>query len=319
MSTYTRIFILICFSGLLACGNEKEKPAPVSNAETPEPPTQHVVGIGKIIPEKDIIQLSLAVNGLVQKVHKKENDSVSVGTVILELNHAVEDARIMRLEQEMKTQNSQVAMELASLRENRTQYNKATEDMTRLSALLSKGAETKQNVDDAASRVESLQALIQRAEAGVDVAKSRLQETRAALRAAQIERDQKILRSPVNGRILECDVKTGESVLALSPFVQIRPEGNTIALCEIDESNADKVAVGQRGWIRKVGSLDTLSTGTIFFAYSFLNKKSLFTDQAGEKEDRRVRAIKMALDQPDYLLLNARVECVIDISETKNK
>lgn len=313
-----QIFInLICFSVFLACGTEKEKPVPASSAGVAESPVQHVVGIGKITPQKDIIQLSLPVSGIVQKVHKKENDSVSAGTVILELNHAVEDARITRLEQEIKTQNSQVAVELASLRENQVQFTKANEDMKRLFGLFSKGAETKQSVDDAASRVESLQALIQKAEAGVDVAKGKLQETMAALRAAQIERDQKILRAPVNGRILECDVKTGESVLALTPFVQIRPEGNTIALCEIDESNADKIAVGQKGWIRKVGSSDTLSTGVIFFAYSFLNKKSLFTDQAGEKEDRRVRAVKMALDKPDDLLLNARVECVIDISETK--
>jgi multidrug efflux pump subunit AcrA (membrane-fusion protein) len=315
-----RIFLLLmCFSALLACGNEKEKPATESITLPAQPSVQHVVGIGKIIPEKDIIQLSLAVNGIVQKVHKKENDSVSVGTVILELNHASEDAAVARLEQEIKTQNSQIEMESASLRENRVLYAKANDDLKRLSGLFSKGAETKQNVDDAASKAESLRAVIQRAEAAVEVAKSRLLETRASLRSAQINRDQKILRSPVNGRILECDVKTGESVLALSPFVQIRPEGKTIALCEIDESYADKVVVGQRGWIRKVGTTDTLSTGTIFFAYSFLNKKSLFTDQAGEREDRRVRAIKMSLDQPDALLLNARVECVIDISETKNK
>lgn len=314
-----RIFLLLmCSSVLLACGNEKEKTAMESNTVLPVPPAQHVVGIGKIIPEKDIIQLSLAVNGIVQKVHKKENDSVSVGTVILELQHAAEDADIARLEQEIKTQNSQIEMESASLRENRVMYGKANDDLSRLSVLFSKGAETKQNVDDAVSRAESLRAVIQRVEAAVAVAKSRLQETRVTLRAAQIERDQKILRSPVNGRILECDVKTGESVLALSPFVQIRPEGKTIALCEIDESYADKVVVGQRGWIRKVGTTDTLSTGTVFFTYSFLNKKSLFTDQAGEREDRRVRAVKMMLDQPDALLINARVECVIDITEPKN-
>jgi hypothetical protein len=60
--------------------------------------------------------------------------------------------------------------------------------------------------------------------------------------------------------------------------------------------------------------LDTLSTGTVYFTYSFLKKKSLFTDQSGEKEDRRVRTVKILLDQPENLLLNARIECVIDIS-----
>ena len=77
--------------------------------------------------------------------------------------------------------------------------------------------------------------------------------------------------------------------------------------------------VGQNGWIRNVGSSDTLSTGKVYFAFSFLKKKSLFTDQSGEKEDRRVRTIKMMLDNPDKLLLNARVECVIDIFSNSKK
>jgi hypothetical protein len=57
----------------------------------------------------------------------------------------------------------------------------------------------------------------------------------------------------------------------------------------------------------------------VYFTSSFLKKKSLFTDQSGEKEDRRVRTIKLLLDAPENLLLNARVECVIDISNSVKK
>jgi hypothetical protein len=134
------------------------------------------------------------------------------------------------------------------------------------------------------------------------------------LQVAQIERGQKIISSPVNGKILELSVLIGGPVSIQQSLAQINPEGKTIAICEIDELNAEKVAVGQKGWIRNVGSSDTLSTGKIYFTSSFLKKKSLFTDQSGEKEDRRVMTIKMMLDQPGKLLLNSRVECVIDLS-----
>jgi hypothetical protein len=113
---------------------------------------------------------------------------------------------------------------------------------------------------------------------------------------------------------LELTVLLGGSVSIQESFAQISPEGKMIAICEIDEANASKIEVGQKGWIRNVGASDTLSTGTVYFAFSFLKKKSLFTDQSGEKEDRRVRTIKMMLDHPENLLLNTRVECVIDIS-----
>jgi len=111
----------------------------------------------------------------------------------------------------------------------------------------------------------------------------------------------------------------GGAVNTQQSIAQIEPSGKTIAVCEIDELNAAKILVGQKGWIRNIGSADTLSTGTVYFAFSFLKKKSLFTDQSGEKEDRRVRTIKMMLDSPDKLLLNARVECVIDISNNLKK
>jgi multidrug efflux pump subunit AcrA (membrane-fusion protein) len=156
-------------------------------------------------------------------------------------------------------------------------------------------------------------------QASSDVSKSRLNETKAAFHEAQIERAQRIILSPVNGRILELTVLAGGSVNTNESLAQISPEGKTIAVCEIDEMYAGKIAVGQKGWIRNVGSIDTLSTGTVYFTYSFLKKKSLFTDQSGEKEDRRVRTIKMMLDQPEKLLLNARIECVIDISGNLKK
>lgn len=184
----------------------------------------------------------------------------------------------------------------------------------RLQRLLAKGAETQQVVDDANTAVKGYQSNLERLQAGVTVSKRKLEQTKAALHIAEIERDQKIIKSPVNGKLLELSTLIGSSIDTRQSFAQIGPFGKTIAVCEIDEMYADKVSTGQKAWIRNVGSQDTLSTGTVYLALSFLQKKSLFTDQSGEKEDRRVRTIKIMLDQPDRLLLNARVECVVNIS-----
>ena len=187
--------------------------------------------------------------------------------------------------------------------------------LQRLNNLLDKGAETQQVVDDATTNLKSLFANLNKLEATKNISKSKWQEAKTNLKTAQLERDQRIIRSPIDGRILELTVLIGGSVSMQQSFGQISPGGRTIAICEIDELNASKVEIGQKGWIRSVGSRDTLSTGTLFYAASFLKKKSLFTDQSGEKEDRRVRTIKILLDHPNALLLNARVECVIYISE----
>ena len=264
---------------------------------------RQIVGIGKIIPEGDIIQLSSPVNGIVQKIDKREDEPVSIGTVILELAHDLEDAKILQLKGELNTQTAQIKVDAASVEEYEAKVSNAKSELQRLQNLLLKGAETQQTVDDAITNLKSLNANVNRLEASVSVSKSKLQETKAALKTAHLERDQKIIKSPINGKILELTVLIGGSVSLQESFGQISPEGKTIAICEIDELNAEKIVVEQKGWIRNVGSSDTLSTGTVYFVFSFLKKKSLFTDQSGEKEDRRVRTIKMMLDHPCVSLL----------------
>lgn len=302
-----------------ACGGKGAKEKTETEQQDSIRASHVVIGNGKVLPENDIVQLSSPVDGIVQRIAKAENDTVSVGRIILELDHAIDDANIELLRNERRTQEAQVKVDLASLTDYKAKVNTASAELRRFQNLLSKGAETQQTVDNATSNLESLNANLAQVEATVWVSKSKWKETTAKVERALLERDQKIIRSPINGRILELSVLVGGSVSMQQSFVQISPGGKTIAICEIDEANADKIHEGQKGWIRSVGASDTLSTGTIYFVSAFLKKKSLFTDQSGEMEDRRVRSIKMFIDHPERLLLNARIECVIDISTNVNQ
>jgi multidrug efflux pump subunit AcrA (membrane-fusion protein) len=313
------LYCLLLFSIFISCKNNDAADKTDINKVKLATSIYKVIGIGQIVPEHDIIQLSSPVNGIVQKIYKNENDSLSAGTPILELDHQLEDAKVNQLSNEVNTQLEQINADAASVGEFAAKYNNAVAELQRLQRLLAKGAETQQTVDDANTNLKSFQSNQKRLQANVEVAKSKLKETKAALHSAMIEREQKIILSPVNGKLLELNILMGGAVNTQQSIAQIEPSGKTIAVCEIDELNAAKILVGQKGWIRNVGSADTLSTGTVYFAFSFLKKKSLFTDQSGEKEDRRVRTIKMMLDSPDKLLLNARVECVIDISNNLKK
>jgi len=312
-------FPFILFLFFISCNKVDKKNEAAGEKAKLEKSGNRVVGIGMIVPENDIVQLSSSVNGIVKKILKSENDSVSIGTPVIELDHQLEDAKVKQLSSEVVTQAAQINADKASVGEYEAKYENAVSEMQRLRRLLAKGAETQQAVDDANTGLKSFQSNLKRLQALADVSKSKLNETKAALHEAQIERAQKIILSPVNGRILELTVIAGGSVDTKESLAQIRPKGKTIAVCEIDEMYAGKIVEGQKGWIRNVGSIDTLSTGTVYFTSSFLKKKSLFTDQSGEKEDRRVRTIKMMLDQPEKLLLNARIECVIDITGNLKK
>ena len=311
-----RVSILISVFLLAACSNNTTKQQVTTekaNAAIGLSVNQ-IVGIGKIGPESDIIQLSSQVGGVVQKIYKKENDTVKSGEIVLELDHQVEDAKTKQLAEQLRTQTAQIMADEAAVEEYKAKCNNALSEVQRLQRLLDKGAETQQTFDDATTNLKVYQSNLTRLLANVQVSRDKLAETKGAIEVSEKEREQKIIRSPVNGKILEISTLIGSAVDSKQSFAQISPEEKTIAVCEIDELFADKIANGQKAWIRNLGSLDTLSTGTVYYAASFLKKKSLFTDQAGEKEDRRVREIKIMLDQPEKLLLNARVECVVNIS-----
>jgi len=308
------VLLIALLAGCKSPGSKDKASPDKTSHDAPPLKVSQVVGIGKIEPENDIIQLSSPVSGIVSKIDKNENDSVRAGEIVLELDHGVEDAKITQLASQVNTQTEQIKADEASILEFQAKYNNASDQLQRLQKLLLKGAETQQTVDDARTNMQTYQSNLNRLQANVDVSKSRLSETKNALLVSEQERNQKIIRSPVNGKILEIGTLIGSPIDNKQGFAQICPRGRTIAVCEIDELFADKVLDGQKAWIRNLGSLDTLSTGTVYFTASFLKKKSLFTDQAGEKEDRRVREIKIFLDQPERLLLNARVECVVDIS-----
>lgn len=317
MKTYYWQFLLlsICISCSTPGVKNKADIGKISQAAI----LQQVVGIGKIVPEQDILQLSSPVSGIVTKILVHENDSVLEGSPIAELDHQLEDARVKQLGSEVATQTAQIKADVAGIGEYEAKYDNAVTEQGRLQRLLAKGAETQQTVDDANTNLKSFLANLQRLRASAEVSKSRLKETEAALQVARIERHQRIIISPVAGRVMELPILVGGSVDTRQSLAQICPKGRTIAVCEIDELYADKISVGQKGWIRNVGATDTLSVGTVYFTFSFLKKKSLFTDQSGEKEDRRVRTIKMLLNHPDNLLFNARVECVIDLSANPQK
>ncbi|HQW12093.1 MAG TPA: HlyD family efflux transporter periplasmic adaptor subunit [Saprospiraceae bacterium] len=296
---------------LVSCQNRKvEEQTPKTTSPIN---IKQVVGIGRIEPENQILQISPEVAGIVEKVYKNENDSVRAGDIIAELKHTVEDANITQLRSAVSVQAAQIKVDENAIKELQIRYANANTELQRLQNLLEKGAETHQVVDDATTEMKSFQANINKLQATVQVSKLKWSEAKTQVGIAEAQLKQKYIRAPVSGVLLEINIQTGNYIDSQQTIAQLRPKGRTIAVCEIDELFAEKIKVGQPAIIRNTGSLDTLSTGKIYFAASFLRKKSLFTDQAGEKEDRRVREIKILLDNPKGILLNSRIECVVFI------
>lgn len=304
---------------LAACGSEAEKSAEGQAAATDSvgmaaaAAVRQVVGIAIVEPSARIVRLTPEQSGYIREVKVNIGDKVSKNQVLVVLDAEVEHAQVGQASAKAATQNEAIAAARENLRLLEVKLGKAKADLARNEALFAGNALTQQQLDDSRALTADLSQQLRVQEAALREQQRRLGEAQADVGYFQTLADQKVVRSPINGAVLSLDARVGEYLSAQTAIGEFAPEGPVMALTEIDEMFADRVRVGQRAFVRAQGSREVITTGTVVLASPYLRKKSLFADKAGDLEDRRVREVRVQLDQPEKLLLGARVECVIEI------
>ncbi len=344
MNIYTKNSLFILFMGsfllvLQACQPAKPQAETTKIEPVKTEDVLQVSGIGRVEPENKIIKLNSEVGGLITAIKAKEGDKVSAGQVIVELSHGIEDSRVGQAESRIPTQKAAVQdaeaavatfaarIESARMRLQSVKVREAASKvrLDRIKLLVAKDADTKQNLDAAQADYDALQQDVRTAQAEIDAAmrdrdraetsiktaKSRIGELEADVKVASSQRAQRSIRAPYSGTILSLEATLGSNLAPGTSIGEFAPAGAITTVCEIDELFAARVQVGQKAFIRNQGMADTLSTGTVIFAAPYLKKKSLFSADAGELEDRRVREVRIKLDKPEKVLIGARVDCVI--------
>jgi multidrug efflux pump subunit AcrA (membrane-fusion protein) len=279
-----------------------------------EEPTR-IVGIGRIEPELRLLDLSSENSGLISAIRSQAGDKIVEGQVIIELTHAVEQAKLDQAKARLQSKLSEIDGIKAALAATkiRTEYAKVTYE--RAKSLFEKDAQTESYLDNARTEYESHLEDVKRLEANVVTALDSVKEYRADLKLAQAELEKRYLLAPVDGQILSLDVTIGSYVFEGSPIGTYAPKSPLCARCEIDELFAEYTKVGQKAFIRHPGMTESLAEGTVIFSGPYLRKKSLFADDVGDLEDRRVREIIIQLSPDASILYGSRVECVIQIDQ----
>ncbi|HVD98248.1 MAG TPA: efflux RND transporter periplasmic adaptor subunit [Cytophagaceae bacterium] len=295
---------------LAGCGGNKKETVSVDSLAKDSTPSM-IVSIGRIEPELKIVKLSSEVSGIVKKVYFQAGDSVKKGDVIIELSNDLERAQLTVNSSQANTKNydiksAEVNRDAAQIRldNSKTKYE-------RLKSSFEKGAETKQNLDNANTDYLTAQKEVERLTDVVMTYKKQQQEiySQEALNNVQLQR--RFIRAPADGLILMMDITPGSSVQALTSLADFAPKCPMSVVCEVDELFADQIALGDKAYVRYAGQTEKLAEGTIIFAAPYLKKKSLFADVSNDMEDRRVREVRVRLINGEKLLYGSRVECVI--------
>ncbi|MCB9081720.1 MAG: HlyD family efflux transporter periplasmic adaptor subunit [Lewinellaceae bacterium] len=308
-------FLLACIS--LGCGKSPD------TASAPEASTgdevvlrdtmevSEVVGIAKIEPLARLRSINAEVSGVITRIRIAAGQHVEAGAIIVDLDDAVERAQVSQAQSRLGTQQAAIRRAQAVVATRQAELDKARADLQRNENLAAGKALTEQALADSRFQVEQLTKQLAEARVQVEQEKQRVLELEADIQYAQTMLGRRVIRAPLSGTFLSVDIREGTFLNNTTAIGDFAPDGPLMALTEVDELFASRVHTGLAVDIRNQGETDVLTTGKVVFAGDYLKKKSLFSGQPDELEDRRVREVQVELPADAPLLIGARVECVI--------
>ena len=296
-----------------SCGNDPEPKNEKIEVLRDEMEINQIVGIATIEPLERLRTLNAEVNGVVSDILVVDGQHVEKGESILVLDRQIENAQLAQAKSKLGTQKAAISFAKKSLQTREIQLKKAYNDLKRDKKLLEGNALTLQAFENTQFQVEQNERLVQEATATLEQQEIKINELSADIKYFQTLLQRRNVKSPLSGTFLSVSVRTGTYLSNTTPLGDFSPDGSLMALSEVDELFADKVSVGQDAWIRNQGDTQIIAKGKIVFVGNYLKKKSLFSGKPDDLEDRRVREVRIQLDEKAKVLIGARVECVIQL------
>ncbi len=264
------------------------KPAPVSQhvAEPAQAPFRsYIAGSGIIEAKSENISIGTPVAGIVFKVYVKWGDRVKAGEPLFMIDDRAEKADLEVKKTELAKAKAAVAEAGAGLADVKAQLALA-ESVTDRRAI---------SVDDLERRRNA--ALI--AGAKVDSARAQVEAAEAAVKAAETNLERLTVRAPVDGAILQLNIRPGEFAPAgalSNPLVMLGNLDNFHIRVNIDENDAWRFSDRAPAVASLRGNRD-FKTKLLFVRVEpyVLPKKSLTGDSA-ERVDTRVLQVIYSFD-----------------------
>lgn len=297
---------------LLSCGGKKEEPKK-KTSDYKLNNIKELVGIARIEPENKIAPLGAEIAGRVVEILVSEGEPVKKGQLIMLLDDSAESAQVDQSNSKLATRNDQVNIMQAKLEAIKIKVDAAAVEYKRDRALADAKAGTEKAAVDAETVYNNLRADLLIAQANLQEARSGVNEVISETNYISKMRDKKRIYAPEDGMMLNWEVKSGQAISAGTKLGDFAPAGGLIAITEVDELYALKVKKGQRVAINMQGTNQTLTSGVVVYCAPYLSKKSIFSDRADNLEDRRVREVRVRVDNPSAVLIGSRMECIIKL------
>jgi multidrug resistance efflux pump len=273
-----------------------------------------VTGLGRVEPEEKIIQIHPKIEGFIESVHVKMGDTIQKGQILFVIEHKMVGAKKAVIQAQIKEQEATIRHLQISLQKNQNTAENSQKIYNRIKEVFEQGAGTKQDLDNAETAWKTILFDLDAIKVQIDKAEAHLDELAAKIRMEEIAKKQYFVKAPSNGIILDLNAAKGLMVGQKVSLAEFAPESPTSVLTEIDELFAARVKLNQPAFIRLLGGRDTIAFGRVISLSPSLNRKSLFSEEIGKLEDRRVRKVRIRLEEGQQnVLYGQRVECLINV------
>lgn len=226
-------------------------------------------------------------------------DDAEVASIVTQYRAALHEASAKLSELRAGSRTQEIERAKANLQSHAADLEKARKDYERAEMLHRNGAISTSQLDAATSAYKSREAQFKSAEEALSLIKEgprqediraaehRVEQARAAVRAAEARMNDTRLHSPVAGTVIRKNVELGETLAAGRPALTIGDLENPWVKVYVKEDRLGQVKLGQRTEV----TVDSFKGKTYEGTVTFIASEAEFTPKSVQTEEERVKLV----------------------------
>lgn len=307
--TFLTLSILACI--FCSCVNDKETSKEhIQTSQQVE--IESITGVARIEPEKGLLSIYANSSGRIDRIVALENLQITKGSPLMILDNTVEKALFDVEQAKVASQNEAIEVAHYNAQSIKNDLDKAKDNFALNEQLFEAKGITEKALNDSRANLEKSTNDYAKALANLKEQLSKKNETIANINYRRALLEEKVLNAAFTGHVLQWDVHNGDYVTSGQKLGQFAPDGALVAATEIDELFQNKVKVGMKADVYSQLDGKCIATGIVVYVADFLKRKSLFSDE-NTVEDRRVKEVKIQLDNKSESVINSKVDCTIHL------
>lgn len=195
------------------------------------------------------VQVGSQLSGQIAELMVDYNSPVEEGQVIARIDPQSFETRVREAEASLSNARAQLQLQQATLQRVDANLRVAQQEFDRIELLHERGIASDQALQAAQAQLESSQSERAVALAQIANARSTVEQREATLEGARIDVERTVIRSPINGVVVDRQVDVGQTVAASMSaptlFVIARDLSQIQIDAQVDESDIGQIMTGQ--------------------------------------------------------------------------